>query len=219
MQPTYHFLKSWKKNSSMRKKLSVLVIRHPSFWKLSSRRVFGRYVLPSFYLLFLFLVCRDSKSILQINDVRGNDEVTISRKFGDEKYVFSHLAFFKQLWSKSFLAFDSYFLSEIFILKRILKNLRVIQNQMSTKKTQLLILFELLFLSPRFLFSLSHHIGPINSWYHYSLLAQDRLTSTWCARKANLLSRTSRFMMTRIWASIWLLKQIGNDGVCISVLR
>jgi hypothetical protein len=38
--------------------------------------------------LFLCLVYRDSKiHSLQINDVRGNDEVTLTRKFGDEKCV------------------------------------------------------------------------------------------------------------------------------------
>ena len=35
----------------------------------------------------LFFIIRKFESPLQIEDVRGNDEVTLTRKFGDEKYV------------------------------------------------------------------------------------------------------------------------------------
>lgn len=44
---------------------------------------------------FSFVLCTMTlKSILQIHDVRGNDEVVISRKFEDEKCVFLLLGLF-----------------------------------------------------------------------------------------------------------------------------
>ena len=126
--------------------------------------------------------------------------------------------------SNCFLASDSYFPSQMLMLKKkTWKILRVIQK-MKSRILHNPTLFESPFLSPRFLFLLlSYDIFPINieprrSWY-YSLVARARLTSTWCVRKARLLSKTSRFMTMRIWVPIWPLKQIGNDGVCISVLR
>ena len=53
--------------------------------------VFGRYVflLPSYFTPFCLVIAVSLKSILQIDDAPGHEEVTLTRKFGDEKCVTS----------------------------------------------------------------------------------------------------------------------------------
>lgn len=118
--------------------------------------------------------------ILQIEDVRGQDEVTISRTFGDEKCVSLYFWIYKKALVLPLfpLAFVLRFPLQTFKLKRTLKkNLRRLSQMQMTYQIQLT-LSGLLSPSRRFFFfffCLSYHFL---TEIHCSLTAPERLTLT-----------------------------------------